>query len=176
MPIVAKSTSNRVPAPAGLHRAVCVDVIDKGLEMGTFGAKHKVVLVWEIDKKHPDFDGPFRVSNKYTLSLHEKATLSQHLESWRGRAFSDEERRGFDLERLICVRCLLNLVHREANGTMWANVAAVLPMPKDQTPLEPSGHYVRVIDRGDQTPDAQEEDDKPDDNDEGQIDDLDLPF
>ena len=80
------------------------------------------------------------------------------------------------MERLISVPCLLNVVHRQSNGATWANVAAVLPMPKDQTPLDPSGHYVRVIDRGDQTPDAQEEDDKPDDNDEGQIGDLNLPF
>ena len=56
-----------------------------------------------------------------------------------------------------------------------ANVAAVLPMPKDQEPLAPSGHYARVIDQGDQAPDAQDEDDKPDDN-EGQVGELDLPF
>ncbi len=201
MAIYAKAPKKRVPAPAGLHRAVCVDVIDKGLKTGQFGTKPKVVLVFELEELHPDFGTPYRVSQWYTNSLHEKAILCQHLESWRGRAFTEEEK-PFDLERLIGVPCLLNVVHRESNGTTYADVAAILPMPKGQEPLQASGHYVRVVDRDDQPPGTQDDEDNRDDQpsgardnrdhkdnnednnqdnnqdntSEGQIDDLDLPF
>ena len=38
--------SDFVPAPAGLHRAVCVDVIDMGLiDTGKFGVQDVVRLV-----------------------------------------------------------------------------------------------------------------------------------
>lgn len=151
MPIIATAGDTRefTPAPAGLHQAVCVDVVDMGILEVTYAGvtkkQHKIRLVWQIDE--PMEDGKrFIVQKRYTLSLHEKSTLRKELESWRGKAFTREEEMGFDLERLIDVNCFLNIVHSQKEGKTYANVASVVPLKKGM-PLIHSEGYIRVQDR-----------------------------
>jgi hypothetical protein len=152
MALMAKDEgSKRIPAPTGVHNAVCVDVVDKGLVQGQFGVKHKIVLVWEIDEEHPDFGERFQVNKMYTLSLNEKSTLCQDLESWRGKPFTDAEKKGFDVEKLIGAPCMLNVVHAAQNGVTYANVKSITPLPKSMARLAPSPTYVRVMDRGEKS-------------------------
>jgi hypothetical protein len=133
MSIIAKAGSNFTPAPAGTHAAICVDVIDRGMVETTFGKRHKIVIVWQIDETM-DSGKPYLVQRQYTCSLNEKATLRRDLESWRGRAFTKTELDGFELETLLGIGCLLNIVHRETdNGTIYANVASVMRLPKNMT-------------------------------------------
>lgn len=151
MSLIVKDSSEAkqfaLPEP-GLVRAVCVDAYDAGIDETPWGAKERIKLAWEIDEEHPEFGGPFRVNKKYTRSLNEKSNLSQDLESWRGKAFTDEERAGFDVEKLIGVPCMLNIVHNtDKQGRTWANVKAVLPMQRGLEPMKPSGNYQRVKDR-----------------------------
>src|SRR5262249_13697382 len=135
-------------APEGTHAAVCVDVIDLGMVEETYSGKtqqkHKVEIVWQVD----GLDGgtPFLVRRRYTCSLHEKATLRRDLESWRGRGFTDQELQSFDLEALLSTPCLLNVIHESRNGSIFANVAGVMRLPKDMTAPIPRD-YVRVCGR-----------------------------
>lgn len=181
MSLVAKATStgDRKLPSAGMHKAVCCDVHDLGFEETPWGTKEKVLFVWEIDEEHPDFDGPHRVNKKYTNSLHEKANLSQDLESWRGKSFSAEERRvGFDLEKCIGVPALVNIVHNETDSGSWANIRAIMPLPKDQEPLKISEGYVRMKDRdeADEQPEKKEPEKKEPVGDNFGSDMDDLPF
>jgi hypothetical protein len=160
MPIMATGGDSKTfePAPAGLHQAVCVDVVDMGwLEVtynGKTSKKHKIRIAWQIDEARDD-GKRFLVQKRYTLSLHEKATLRHELEGWRGKAFTDAELKdGFDLEKLIGVNCFLNVVHVQKNGQTYANVAGVVPLKKGMPPIQPAS-YVRVQDRTpEQTADA----------------------
>lgn len=149
-----------IPAPEGLHHAVCVDVVDLGEVTANFSGEEKtflaIRLVWQIDKlmsEDGDFPRRFIVAKRYNRSLHEKATLRQHLESWRGQRFSnmDLEVDGVDLEKLIGANCQVQVMHRESayNGrtSTFANVSAVLPPPPDVPKLAPDGNYVRVKNR-----------------------------
>jgi hypothetical protein len=149
MPIIAKAGGNFTPAPAGTHSAVCVDVIDLGMievtYLGKTQRKHKIVLVWQIDENMDD-GKPFLVRRRYTCSLHEKATLRRDLESWRGRGFTDKDLQAFDLETLLAVPCLLNVIQETRNGSIFANVAGVMRLPKGMAALVPRD-YVRVCDR-----------------------------
>lgn len=149
MAVYAKDNSKEFPiAPPGTHIAVCVDVVDKGNVETPWGPKPKCVLIWEIDEHCEEYEGRFQVNKQYTISLHEKANLTQDLESWRGKAFSQEEKKGFDLERLIGVPCLLNVVHNTTDaGKTYANVKAIMPLPKDTKAFAASAGYVRVMDR-----------------------------
>jgi hypothetical protein len=149
MAIIAKAGGSFTPAPAGTHAAVCCDVIDHGMVEITFSGKtqkkHKITIAWQIDELM-DTGKPFLVRRRYTLSLHEKATLRRDLESWRGKAFSDKELDGFDVESLLSVVCLINVIHESRNGSTFANVASVMRLPKGMT--APSVRdYVRVCDR-----------------------------
>lgn len=155
MPFIAKGNNieRKLPEP-GLHLAVCVDVVDLGEETtpwkdnktGEQKIQHKCRIVWELDEQHPDFEGPHRVSQKYTVSLDQRANLRKDLERWRGKAFTDSELQGFDLEKLIGISAQLNIVHTDDGE--WANVDTVLPAPRG-TKLDPSGYYVRVKERDD---------------------------
>ena len=143
--IVKDTGGDFVPAPQGLHRAVCCDVIDLGVIQTKFGAKEKCRIVWQIEDRQED-GKPYLVSNMYTPSLAEKANLRKHLETWRGRPFTPEERRGFDLEVLVGVNCQLQIIHNTKDGSTYANVAAVVPAPKGAEPLQVDG-YIRKKDR-----------------------------
>lgn len=147
MPIIATASEGQTftPAPEGVHHAVCVDVIDLGHvksafldDKGNEKWQHKVNVVWQISETRDD-GKRYQLYKRFTLSLHEKAALRHDLESWRGRPFTDDELRGFDVEKLIGANCLLNVVHRKsADGTKtYANVVSVMPLIKGMPKLEP---------------------------------------
>lgn len=135
------------PAPQGLHRAVCVDWVDLGVVKSQFGAEKKVRLVWEIDEMIEETGKRFIVQQMYTPSLNKKAKLRHHLEAWRGREFSEEERKGFDLDNVLGKSCQLQVVHNVKDDSTYANVASVVTLAKGMEELLPSGDYVRVKDR-----------------------------
>jgi len=129
--------------PAGNHLAVCSMVVGLGKQLvqsQVYGDKVKpqIYVAWELphekvewtDKDGNERSGPMRIGKTYTLSLHENAQLRADLESWRGRAFTEEERRGFDINKLAGVPAMVNVLHAERNGKTYANVAGVTPLPK----------------------------------------------
>lgn len=144
------SGGNYKPCPTGSHAAVCCDVVDLGNVKTNFGGKektqHKVNLVWQVDERRDD-GKPFLVFKRYTLSLHEKAALRKDLESWRGRAFTEEELEGFDLENLLGAPAMLSVVHNAQGGNVYANVSAIMKLPRGMNPLTVAKDYVRVVDR-----------------------------
>lgn len=148
MSIIARVPDGKfTPAPEGLHHAVCVDVIDLGVLQTTWGDKHKVRLVWQIEEADTETGKRFEARKQFNLSLHEKATLRKDLEAWRGRKFTADELKGFDLEKLLGVNCQIQIVHEIGeDASIWANVQAVVPAPKNVPRIAPMD-YVRVKDR-----------------------------
>lgn len=153
MGVVVSANSGKVytPAPVGAHQAVCVDIVDLGLVDTEYDKKktqkHMVNLVWQINEINDETGKRFIVRRRFTASLHEKATLRAVLESWRGRPFTNEELKGFDLDKVLLANGLVNIVHHTASdGRVFANVAAVMPLPKGMPKLEPLD-YVREQDR-----------------------------
>ncbi len=138
------------PAPAGTYRAVCVDVIDKGIVEVTYQGKtkrqHKVSVAWLIDEKRDD-GKPYLVFKRYTLSLNEKATLRKDLESWRGKAFTRDEEMGFDVEAVLGANCLLNVQHQKKGDKTYANVVSVMPLMKGMPPIDGPFEYIRQVNR-----------------------------
>jgi hypothetical protein len=149
MTVMARRGSGRssTPAPAGLHRAVCVDVQDLGMQDSAWGPKHRVRLVWQIERLDPA-GRRFELTRVFTLSLGERAALRQTLEHWRGKKFTDAELdAGFDLEKLIGVNCQIQATHDSGDdGVVYANVTTVLPPVKGMTRLVPDA-FVRLKDR-----------------------------
>jgi hypothetical protein len=152
--IASAPKSDYEQAPEGLHQGVCVDVVDRGMVKNNFDESaapyHAIRSVWELEET--DSKGRrYRVMQQYRLSLHEKAKLRQHLEAWRGKKFTADELKGFDVEKLIGANCQLTLVH---NGD-YTNIQAIVPLAKGMTKMAPSSDYVRVKDRpGAQPPPA----------------------
>lgn len=140
MPYLPKPTEGGdfTPPPAGTHPAICHRFIDLGTQKSTFSGEsktqRKVMLSWEITD--PDLrmeDGnAFVISQRYTWSMHEKATLRKTLEAWRGQPFveSDFGQGGFDVRKLLGVGCLLSILHADKDGKTYANIGAVMKLPK----------------------------------------------
>jgi hypothetical protein len=112
MPVIVTGTETYVPAPQGLHAAVCVGVIDRGIKETPWGKKPKVMLVWEIETRMEN-GRPFTIHKHYTRSLHEKSNLHKDLEAWRGKSFTPDEIAGFDLEKLLGTQCQVTVEHKE---------------------------------------------------------------
>lgn len=152
MSMIVKDTggSTFTPAPEGVHQGVCIDVIDKGIVTSEWNGQKrevpKVVIRWAIDALREDAQ-PFFVDQWYTASLSAKANLRQHLEMWRGKAFTTEELAGFDLEALIGANCHLVVIHHHKDGRTYANVKGVTPLGLAGTKMDIPADYVRVRDR-----------------------------
>ena len=155
-----KKTSDFTPTPEGLHFAVCCDVVDLGVikvsYQGQESLKEMVRLVWQAEDRMttgPKAGKPYLINKRYTSSTHKKATLRIHCESWRGKAFTDEEFSLFDLERLIGACCQIQIAHNVSGGDTYANIMAIVPAPKGKPALRIDG-YTRVKDRPDYVPPA----------------------
>jgi len=122
-------------APVGSHLARLYRIIDLGTQkseyMGQVKMLRKVKFFWELHGDDLLIEGkPLIQTRNYTLSLGDKASLRKDLESWRGRSFSDDELRGFDLRNLLDKWCMVTVQHRTANnGNTYADAVAVTPVP-----------------------------------------------
>lgn len=146
-----KRTQFPVP-PEGLHQAVCVDAWDVWTEPRPEawggGIMDLTRLVWQVNKLNRETGKPYEVSQKYTASLHEKAKLRQHLESWRNKKFSEEELREFDIENVVGAGCQIQIIHNiGSDGIVYANVTAVVPLAPGMVRMRPSKDFVRKKDR-----------------------------
>jgi len=132
MGLMASGGKDFPKAPAGVHVARCYRILDLGWHLSNFKNEdgsdkyeHRVRIEWELPTKKMGDGRPFSVNNRYTLSLHKKANLRKHLESWRGQPFSKEDQRGFDISSLLGVPCQLQIIH---DGD-YANVENVMALP-----------------------------------------------
>ena len=133
--IMAKGSEKSSSFPSvsvGVHKARCIKVIDLGTQQkdyqGTVSWKHEVMVIFEIPDQISDISEPLTISKWYTLSLHEKSNLGIDLTSWRGRAFSEIEKKGFDISKLVGVPCLLNVIQGNKNN----KIGSVMPLLKDK--------------------------------------------
>lgn len=131
----AGGSSHVAPIEEGTYPALCYLLCDLGSQYNeTFKNKaHKCVIGWEIVGEYIEINGerqPRTMFNTYTMSLNEKSKLRKDLIPWRGRDFTDEELRAFNLRSIVGAPCLLQVIHREKNGKTYANIAGIVKLPK----------------------------------------------
>ena len=133
MPLVIKQGQDFEPAPPGLHSAVCVDVVDLGVLPGPYGAKSKLKIVWQLKMRNKKGER-FQVRATYTQSLYDGANLRRDLTTWRGRDFTPEELKEFDVENLLGVNCQLSVAHglSKSTGRTYAKATVILPPLKGE--------------------------------------------
>jgi hypothetical protein len=162
MGFIAKDSGgdgNFKKVPPGVYVARCYSLIDMGTQVsdGQYGAKeqHKIRIGFEIfgedDNGQPltiDMDGkemPLTISKTYTLSLHEKAGLRKDLAAWRGRDFTEEEAKAFDVSKLVNAYCMVNVTTSENNGKTYTNIAGITPLPQALKNAKPAPVHEPVM-------------------------------
>jgi hypothetical protein len=149
MAILARDNQTQfTPAPEGLHQAVCVDVVDRGMVKTQWGEKHQIQIRWQLECVNDETKKRHMAVATFTNSLNEKANLRKSLKAWMGRDFTpDELDKGFDLERLIGANCQIQIIHNLAsNGKTYGNVQAIVRLGKGQAKME-AEDYIRMQDR-----------------------------
>ena len=97
----------------GIYHGTCYSIIDLGESdqeyKGVVSKKKRIHLGFEITEAvDPSTnivmteDGrPFGAFKTYTASTSELSTLRKHVESWRGKSYTDEEVNSFDITQMI---------------------------------------------------------------------------
>ena len=142
MAINATNTqAHRELIPAGNYIARCYQMIEIGTVKETILGKEKILpkvrIGWELPTelkvfKEENGEQPLVISKEFTLSMADKANLRIALKSWRGKDFTDEEAKSFDITKLIGVPCMLNIIHKPSkDGTRhYEEISGITPMPK----------------------------------------------
>lgn len=127
--------------PAGNYIARCYQMIQIGTVPEVINNEtklmNKVRIGWELPTETRVFneekgEQPFVISKEYTLSLSDKANLRKMLASWRGKDFTEDQAKCFDITILLGLPCMLNIIHKASkDGTKtYQEIGAVSPMPK----------------------------------------------
>lgn len=132
--------SSKELVPAGSHLARCYEMIELGTVEDTYEGRtknvRKVRISWELPLeqrvfKESEGEQPFVVSKEFNLYMNEKATLRGFVESWRGKAYSEEEAKDFEVTKLVGAPCMITIIHdKTKKGTDYAKVASVSPVVK----------------------------------------------
>lgn len=148
MSLIVSATSGgnypeRKPLEAGAYAAVCDMVVDLGVQPspgGQFAPKRTVMLRFQIPEVRVEItkDGetkslPAVISRTVGLSLNEKSTLYGLLTSWRGRAFTPDELKKFDLGKVAGKPAFVNVTHAVKGDRTYANLTSIMPLPKSMT-------------------------------------------
>ena len=136
--VVKEEGGSRIPPVAeGSYPSVCVGLIDLGMQNQEFEGRKKcsrqVTIIWELvgeTIETSEGELPRTINKTYTASLHERSGLRKDLKSWRGREFTAEELKGFDLCNILGAPCLLQIVHKNTPNGTYANIAAIMSLPK----------------------------------------------
>lgn len=130
----------RKPLEAGAYAAVCDMIVDLGVQPspgGQFAPKRTLMVRFQIPSERVEITKngetkslPAVISRTLGLSLNEKATLRQLLQSWRGKAFTPEELKRFDLANVLGKPAFINVTHSVKGEKTYANLTSIMPLPK----------------------------------------------
>ena len=134
---------------AGAYPAICDMVVDLGVQAspgGLYAPKRSVLLRFQIPSERVEItkdgetkDLPAVISRTLGLSLNEKATLRQLLQSWRGRAFTPDELKKFDLVNVLGKPAFVNITHSVKGDRTYANLTSIMQLPKGMPAPELEG-------------------------------------
>ena len=130
-----ESAPSIAPVEEGTHLGVCSMLIDLGMQYSEVYKKsqRKVLIGWELPDETIEIDGEMKprvLSKRYTANLSEKSNLRKDLASWRGRDFTPDELKAFDLKNIVGASCLLTIIHSKNGEKTYANIQSVVKLPK----------------------------------------------
>ena len=142
MSLVLKRNKRQYDIPdEGIINATLAEIKDLGEVQTTFGAKEKLLFVWEVDQTD-QYGNRMKVFQRFTKSLHPQALLTEAIYSITGEDVGDE----LDLEDLIGINVQLLIKHNQgADGVIYANVRDII-RPKTKAEEVSEKRVQNVID------------------------------
>lgn len=132
--VVNEGSSTSIPLlPEDTYPAVCNMLVDLGEQYSEKFDKtsRQILICWEIPSEKLDNGESRRLSKTYTASLNSKGNLRRDLIAWRGRDFTVDELKAFDLKNIVGAPCMLQVIHRVGqDGTKRAVIGGIMKLPK----------------------------------------------
>lgn len=135
--ISAKNSDSKFkPHPEGQFVAQCVDVIDLGDKVEDYAGQpkklsHKCALVFRTGEQNPETNETIDIAGEYTVSMSEKANLRRMLETWRGKAYADDELEDVPLDKLEGNWAMIQVDQKvSSNNRRYARIISVTQVPK----------------------------------------------
>jgi len=124
--------SNIPPMEGGTFTAVCSGVVDLGTHTtewnGEVKQRNQLLLMFDFPTETIEIQGkemPRCLSIKLTKSQHENSKFRQHIISWRGRDFTQDELDDFHMSKLLGVPATVSVIRKEVNGKKYANISTI---------------------------------------------------
>ena len=129
------------PVAPGMHLARCYRIVDMGTQKSEYQGKvnhlQKVMIQFEVHGEDDNGNAlvtakgePMSISKNFTLSLAEKATLRKDLQTWRGRDFTTDELRGFEMKNVLGAWAMITAAKSVGNnGKDYTNIVSINPVP-----------------------------------------------
>lgn len=124
------------PVDPGVYVAVCVHSIDLGEQLCEYKDKSKsynnqVQFVFELVGETIEIDGkqePRTLSRTFNFAQSKNSGLRKFVQSWLGKAFSDEAFADFDTNDLVGMPAQLSVILNESGE--YANIDTIMQLPK----------------------------------------------
>jgi len=104
----------------GLHPARLARIIELGEQEDKYGKKEKVVLAYTLPGEMVEIDGEMKqrmmMTFPLTLTNNVDSTLMKHMKALNGATWED----------VLGKPCMLEVVHKEVNGVIRANISNVV--------------------------------------------------
>lgn len=100
---------------------------------GEIKRQKKLILGFELPTEllpadHPRKGEPSFISETFTFSMSEKASMRAFINQWRGKILTDEEAQKFDIGKMLSAPAVLNIVHKASkadSSKIYANIGSV---------------------------------------------------
>lgn len=130
----------------GVYTSISSAMVDLGLQKSEKfkTTQRKFMLIWTIQGEEVEINGEKQarqISKEYSFSLNEKSTLRKDLQAWRGKTFSEEELKGFNILTILNKACQLQIILEEKNNKKYNNIAGIMSLPKGSTIEELENTY-----------------------------------
>jgi hypothetical protein len=150
------------PVEVGVHRAVCHLLVDLGLqpgnpmfknEKGEVKDAYKLVLGFQLPDVLDHNGLPRVISNTFTNIMAPKSNLRKVVESWFGKAFPSQQAADeFDHKNLLGKAAFVSVVHKTKGDKTYAEIGAVIPLPKGTEVPKVVGDPIYYSEAGDMSP------------------------
>lgn len=144
--IISGNEKKYEQVPTGSHMAICISLIDIGTQRkeheGHVTYRREVRMAFELPysliQTGEQAGKPHILSMFYTMSLGEKAKLRAHLKNWRGKDFTPEQLKAFDLRNVLGKACMVSAIPNSKGKSVIGGIMAIpkgIPKPAPTTPI-----------------------------------------
>lgn len=146
--VSANEGGSYTPIEEGTYMALCYGLIDTGDEYSEQYDKcsPKFLILWElVGAGTINIDGREinrSISKSYSKSLNAKSNLRKDLRAWRGREFTEDELKRFDMVNILGAPCQIQIINQTSNGKVYSNIAAIMNLPKGMPRPQPTQDVV----------------------------------